>query len=129
MQLVKVIGAFDKGWIIAEVEFNQANKDRKIMIIDQHAAHGRVRLEFLLSHPSEQEGPIFKLDALDKKLLLSKNSADLEAFKSRACQGAVKITDKLDKDFHVPLLNALFQCRFPFICAHGRPTMASLYNQ
>lgn len=41
--------------------------------------------------------------------------------------GAIKITDRLAPSQAAKLLESLFStCRFPYICAHGRPTLVRL---
>lgn len=104
------------------------------MIIDQHAAHERIRLEYLLSLKGGRhvlghlkDSHVLTLDSLDIKLLDStSDSSCLDSFNSRACHGAVKITDETSPEFQLELIDELFKCRFPYICAHGRPTMAQL---
>lgn len=45
---------------------------------------------------------------------------------SKACRGAIMFGDVLTLDQCAELLAALAQCRFPFQCAHGRPSLVPL---
>ena len=50
----------------------------------------------------------------------------LEMLNSRACRGAVMFNDVLEPQECEKLLERLGGCRFPFACAHGRPSMVPL---
>lgn len=50
----------------------------------------------------------------------------VELAKSKACRGAVMFEDKLSRDQCTRLLSRLARTRNPWVCAHGRPTMAPL---
>jgi DNA mismatch repair protein MutL len=43
-----------------------------------------------------------------------------------ACKAAVKATTKLEPEEALALWNDLHQCRQPFFCPHGRPTILKL---
>ncbi|KAK9457841.1 hypothetical protein V1511DRAFT_454378 [Dipodascopsis uninucleata] len=45
---------------------------------------------------------------------------------SKACRGAIMFGDKLTKRECKSLIEKLSNCRFPFQCAHGRPSMIPL---
>jgi hypothetical protein len=45
---------------------------------------------------------------------------------SKACRGAVMFGEALKPRFCAQLLRQLAQCRAPFQCAHGRPSLAPL---
>ncbi|XP_044518021.1 DNA mismatch repair protein Mlh3 isoform X1 [Gracilinanus agilis] len=45
---------------------------------------------------------------------------------SQACHGAIKFNDSLSLPESRRLIEALSQCRLPFQCAHGRPSMLPL---
>lgn len=50
----------------------------------------------------------------------------IDMLNSRACRSAVMFSDVLSLDECRALVRKLAQCRFPFVCAHGRPSMAVL---
>lgn len=50
----------------------------------------------------------------------------LQTAYSVACKSAIKFGDKLSQKDMTQLLSELKQCRDPFHCAHGRPTMVTL---
>ena len=43
-----------------------------------------------------------------------------------ACMSAVKVTEATSIGKQQEIINALADCQFPFICAHGRPTVIPL---
>lgn len=122
-----IIGSFDVGFIIF------SHKDN-IYILDQHAAHERVRLDNLIKLYKNplliKERPkhiLLGISQMDLNLLKEIQNEHsliniLPALKSRACRGAITIRDEIDDQ--EDLLKLLSQSRFPFICAHGRPTVA-----
>ncbi|KAI7883938.1 hypothetical protein K492DRAFT_205130 [Lichtheimia hyalospora FSU 10163] len=50
----------------------------------------------------------------------------MQLMRSTACRGAIMFNDVLSQDQCCALIHALSQCRFPFQCVHGRPSMAPL---
>lgn len=50
----------------------------------------------------------------------------LEMLNSRACRGAVMFNDVLEVGECEALVQRLGGCKFPFLCAHGRPSMVPL---
>ncbi|CDH60838.1 dna mismatch repair protein [Lichtheimia corymbifera JMRC:FSU:9682] len=50
----------------------------------------------------------------------------MQLMRSTACRGAIMFNDVLTHDQCCALIHALSQCRFPFQCVHGRPSMAPL---
>ncbi|WVQ65973.1 uncharacterized protein L199_004151 [Kwoniella botswanensis] len=50
----------------------------------------------------------------------------LELANSKACRGAIMFQDSLDLDQQSRLISQLGQTKFPFMCAHGRPSMIPL---
>ncbi|KAL9612115.1 MAG: hypothetical protein Q9167_003267 [Letrouitia subvulpina] len=50
----------------------------------------------------------------------------LDLLNSRACRSAIMFNDELSLEECKGLVNRLARCRFPFQCAHGRPTMVPL---
>lgn len=50
----------------------------------------------------------------------------LDLIKSKACRGAVMFNDVLTVEQCQRLVGQLAMCKFPFGCAHGRPTVAPL---
>ncbi|QLG70681.1 hypothetical protein HG535_0A06230 [Zygotorulaspora mrakii] len=49
-----------------------------------------------------------------------------ELFNSRACRSAIMFGDTLSKGECAVLINDLANCKFPFQCAHGRPSVIPL---
>lgn len=47
---------------------------------------------------------------------------------SKACRGAIMFGDELTQAQQTHLLSELCVCRFPFNCAHGRPSMTPLFT-
>ena len=47
---------------------------------------------------------------------------------SRACRSAIMFNDKLDMDECKALVTKLADCVFPFMCAHGRPSMVPIVD-
>lgn len=45
---------------------------------------------------------------------------------SKACRGAIMFGDELDDAQCKTLVSDLAECEHPFICAHGRPSVAPL---
>ncbi|KAI8089752.1 uncharacterized protein BX664DRAFT_140852 [Halteromyces radiatus] len=52
----------------------------------------------------------------------------MEILKSKACRGAIMFNDPLSIDQCTKLIRSLAKCRFPFQCAHGRPSVVPLMN-
>ncbi|KAF7684259.1 DNA mismatch repair protein MutL [Astathelohania contejeani] len=91
-----LIGQFNKEMIIYKIKTG-------IIIFDQHAVDERIRLEMLIrKYPNK----------------------GLEDLKTRACKGAIKFGDTLDKRKMETMIYNLLMCRLPFICAHGRPLLS-----
>lgn len=126
----QIVGTFDVGFVLFSY------KDT-IYIMDQHAAHERIRLDNLVNvfknplliKDAPNHHHLLQLSRLDLDLLndLSKERSlnkVLPALKSRACRGAMTIRDVTNDQGN--LLKFLSQSKFPFICAHGRPTVVEL---
>ncbi|TID13654.1 DNA mismatch repair protein [Venturia nashicola] len=52
----------------------------------------------------------------------------LDMLNSRACRSAIMFNDVLSKQDCEELVKALAKCMFPFVCAHGRPSMVPLLD-
>ncbi|KAJ3181338.1 DNA mismatch repair protein [Gaertneriomyces sp. JEL0708] len=52
----------------------------------------------------------------------------LEILKSKACRTAIMFGDMLSKEECEQLISNLKSCKFPFQCAHGRPSMVPLFD-
>lgn len=50
----------------------------------------------------------------------------LDLLNSRSCRSAVMFNDALTKEECETLITRLAMCKFPFMCAHGRPSMVPL---
>ena len=46
-----------------------------------------------------------------------------------ACKASVKLTTKLTREEALSLWEKLHECKQPFVCPHGRPTMINITNQ
>ncbi|SPO27615.1 related to MLH3 - insertion and deletion mismatch repair protein [Ustilago trichophora] len=53
-------------------------------------------------------------------------SSLMEVVKSTACRSAIMFNDQLSKEASERLVRRLATCKFPFGCAHGRPTLVPL---
>ncbi|KAI6661653.1 hypothetical protein LOD99_13526 [Oopsacas minuta] len=106
------INQIDKKFLCCILSVN--NKDI-LVLFDQHAVHERIRLESLLSEVKTNNQ-------------YSIPNSQLLALQSKACHGAIKFGDKLDRNCSIKLLDSLTKCNLPFQCAHGRPSIAPLLN-
>ncbi|KAF2117791.1 DNA mismatch repair protein [Lophiotrema nucula] len=52
----------------------------------------------------------------------------IDLINSRACRSAIMFNDELSLDQCNTLVHTLAQCVFPFMCAHGRPSMIPLVD-
>lgn len=52
----------------------------------------------------------------------------LDMINSRACRSAIMFNDELDKNQCKEVVQTLATCVFPFVCAHGRPSMVPLID-
>ena len=52
----------------------------------------------------------------------------LDMLNSRACRSAIMFNDELTKEEAQTLIRRLGDCKFPFQCAHGRPSMIPLVD-
>jgi DNA mismatch repair protein MLH3 len=52
----------------------------------------------------------------------------LDMINSRACRSAIMFNDELDMSQCEELVQRLATCVFPFVCAHGRPSMVPLID-
>lgn len=52
----------------------------------------------------------------------------LDMINSRACRSAIMFNDELDMRQCKDLVQRLASCTFPFVCAHGRPSMVPLVD-
>jgi DNA mismatch repair protein MLH3 len=52
----------------------------------------------------------------------------VDMINSRACRSAIMFNDELDLDTCRTLVQRLATCKFPFICAHGRPSLVPLVH-
>lgn len=148
-------------------EFILLRSSAGLVIVDQHAAHERVRLEQLVAslHPGtatfelavavqvQHAAPLealgFAVGGVTKvpeafggvpadRLAAAMREMDdallgvrigsqlLDLLKSRACRGAVMFGDALTAQQMGAIVAGLRRCRYPGICAHGRPSMKLL---
>jgi DNA mismatch repair protein MLH3 len=52
----------------------------------------------------------------------------IDMLNSRACRSAIMFNDELSKEQCQTLVSNLASCKFPFQCAHGRPSLVPLVN-
>lgn len=52
----------------------------------------------------------------------------LDTLNSKACRSAVKFGDPLTHEEMGLIVNQVKECKLPFVCAHGRPSMVPLVN-
>ncbi len=81
----------------------------------------RVRLRNLVGRVTEPE----LLKTLDAQSVLQ-DERMFEALASQACHSSVRGGDKLEPLEAQTLLKRLFQCKHPWNCPHGRPTLAKV---
>ncbi|MGK5088588.1 DNA mismatch repair endonuclease MutL [Bdellovibrionota bacterium FG-2] len=81
----------------------------------------RVRLRNLVGRVTEPE----LLTTLDAQSVLQ-DERMFEALASQACHSSVRAGDKLETLEAQTLLKRLFQCKHPWNCPHGRPTLAKV---
>ena len=55
-------------------------------------------------------------------------AAALRVLASRACRSAIMFGETLSLDQCQTLLDELSQCKLPFQCAHGRPTVVPIFE-
>ncbi|WVR06205.1 hypothetical protein IAU60_003235 [Kwoniella sp. DSM 27419] len=82
----------------------------------EHDRRDSVRSEGARAHGDDND------DNWGKELRLMPREM-LELANSKACRGAIMFQDRLDRDQCERLVSQLGQTRFPFVCAHGRPSM------
>ncbi len=51
-----------------------------------------------------------------------------EILKSKACRSSIMFGDKLEQEKCKELVKKLGNCKDPFRCAHGRPSVVPLVN-
>lgn len=94
---INIIGQLNNQFILCKY-------DQILIIFDQHAIHERIRLEAFLKVSKE----------------------NLEVLKLKACRGAIKFGQCLGYEIICKLINQLQKCQWPYICAHGRPSVLFL---
>ncbi|CAK7219400.1 Vacuolar protein sorting-associated protein 11 [Sporothrix curviconia] len=123
-----------------------------LILIDQHAADERCRVESILEEyfVRAKDKPRLVVDLIRKEiwaqpkddLAMPQNGFDmswsgtmhgcprgiLDLVNSRACRSAIKFNDQLSHEECSDLLVRLLRCSFPFQCAHGRPSMVPLLH-
>lgn len=120
-----VIGVFSSGFILFQID----TESQKVYLMDQHAAHERIRLEKLNEEPVSVDAMLSKKD-FDLLMFIRDTKPDIERTtlltKTRACRGAVSITKILELEVIIRLIINLGRCKIPTCCAHGRPTLIEL---
>ncbi|KAM0687338.1 hypothetical protein COBT_001423 [Conglomerata obtusa] len=96
-----IVGQFNNEIIILGNEYN-------LILLDQHAIHERIRLEAYLKNMWEHN--------------MNKHNF-IEYAKEKACKGAIKFGTYLNSIQIHNLIIDLFKCKYPTICAHGRPSI------
>ncbi|KAK9318654.1 hypothetical protein V1524DRAFT_444530 [Lipomyces starkeyi] len=117
-----------------------------VILIDRYMEEPASVKEFLLQHVYDlQSGDVTKL--VDSQISDIINNGCIESaevlldlayrhiprlivdlLNSKACRGAIMFGDSLSEDRSRKLIDDLSNCRFPFQCAHGRPTMVPLVD-
>jgi DNA mismatch repair protein MLH3 len=52
----------------------------------------------------------------------------IDMINSRACRSAIMFNDELSREECIDLVSKLADCIFPFMCAHGRPSMVPIVD-
>ncbi|KAF8405555.1 hypothetical protein HHK36_010462 [Tetracentron sinense] len=105
-----------------------------LVIIDQHAADERIRLEELRRKVlSGEEKAVTYLDSEQELLAETDGSSTMppsviRVLNFKACRGAIMFGDSLLPSECSLILEELKQTSLCFQCAHGRPTTAPLVN-
>jgi len=86
-----------------------------------------IRTEVWKIHDGKtQMAPIAKGDWLQR--IHSCPQGIIDMLNSRACRSAIMFNDELSKEQCQTLVSNLASCKFPFQCAHGRPSLVPLVN-
>ncbi len=122
----RLVGVFANGFALVALQNGGA-----VYIVDQHAAHERVRLEMLQAMVHDHLQDLKQCNHLDTECInRCRASSDPmwidRTLRSRACRGAVPVTRSTRVEELVWIITSLAQCRHPTACAHGRPTMVRL---
>lgn len=73
-------------------------------------------------HPSNGEGEEVDWLAVSRAI----PSALMDVLRSKACRSAIMFNDPLDRGGCKRVVERLAECKFPFQCAHGRPSLVPL---
>lgn len=86
-----------------------------------------IRAEVWKVHDGKtQKAPIAEGDWLQR--IHSCPQGIIDMLNSRACRSAIMFNDALSKEQCQTLVSNLASCKFPFQCAHGRPSLVPLVN-
>ncbi|KAK9434051.1 hypothetical protein V1505DRAFT_303074 [Lipomyces doorenjongii] len=115
-----------------------------VILIDRYMENPAVVKQFLLQHVYDlQSGDVTKLVASQISDIINNGCIEsaevlldlayrhiprviVDLLNSKACRGAIMFGDSLSEDRSRKLIDDLSNCRFPFQCAHGRPSMVPL---
>ncbi|KAK9377036.1 uncharacterized protein V1513DRAFT_374140 [Lipomyces chichibuensis] len=117
-----------------------------VILIDRYMEEPALVKEFLLQHVYDlQSGDVTKLVASQICDIINNGHTEsaevlldlayrhiprviVDLMNSKACRGAIMFGDSLSEDRSRKLIHDLSNCRFPFQCAHGRPSIVPLVD-
>ncbi|KAF3908123.1 hypothetical protein ABW21_db0208645 [Orbilia brochopaga] len=101
------------------------------LVAERCVADPSIMIDIIADWVGEMKNDGFKVypagcEWVKRQACAPKKLADV--FASRACRSAVMFNDELTHDECIMLIRKLAKCTFPFICAHGRPSVVPIFD-